>query len=354
MSKVLITGGAGFLGSHLCDRLAQDGHEVCPVDNSLGGEWTNIEDARTRQRACGVDCTEFAHIASVMKWFKPDLVYIAAAAPHEGLSVFSPAFVSKQTFLSAVATASAACAAGVKRVVFLSSMARYGKSRYVDKDWGSTFQPFHEEMEPSPVDPYGIAKVAAEQTLKVLCQEHGVELVVAVPHSVVGPRQRYWDPYRNVASIMANLMLQGRQPFIYGDGTQMRCFTFIQDAIEPLVKCGFQDGLDGEVINIGPDEEFITINELSQRLHDITKGPTGDQFRPVYLPDRPREVKVAYCDSAKSRRLLGYKTTVSLDQGLRELVELIRKRGPREFLYHIPIEVPNSPRIPRTWKERLM
>jgi UDP-glucose 4-epimerase len=175
-----------------------------------------------------------------------------------------------------------------------------------------------------------------------------MQYVIAVPHSVVGPRQRI-DPYRNVATIMANLMLLGKSPYIYGDGQQVRCFTFIQDAIEPLVRCGFQDGLDGEVINIGPDEDFITINELFRRLAQII----GFEGEPIHVADRPREVKVAYCSAEKSRRLLGYRTTVGLDQGLTELVESIRRRGPRPFDYTLPHEIV-SDKMPRTWSERLL
>jgi UDP-glucose 4-epimerase len=132
-------------------------------------------------------------------------------------------------------------------------MARYGTNEV----------PFREEYDPRPQDPYGISKVAAEHMLRNLCEVHGVEYVIAVPHNIIGPRQKFDDPYRNVASIMINLMLQDRQPIIYSDGEQKRCFSFVEDCLGCLVEMLDRPDVVGEVINIEPDEEFITINHLS-------------------------------------------------------------------------------------------
>jgi len=117
--------------------------------------------------------------------------------------------------------------------------------------------------------PYGIGKVAAEQMLRNLCETHGVEYVIAVPHNIIGPRQKYDDPYRNVASIMMNLMMQGRQPTIYGDGEQKRCFSFVDDDIYCLKEMAYRPDVVGELINIGPDEEFVTINELANNIANL-------------------------------------------------------------------------------------
>jgi UDP-glucose 4-epimerase len=175
-----------------------------------------------------------------------------------------------------------------------------------------------------------------------------MEYVIAVPHNIIGPRQKYDDPFRNVASIMVNLMLQGRQPIIYGDGEQKRGFSFVDDVVAPLRRMSTDSVPVGEVINIGPDDQFITINELAviiARLLDF-------KLTPVYMPGRPQEVKYATCSADKARKLLDYKTTVPLEDGLMQMIEYIRARGTKPFLYHLDLEIV-SDKTPRTWKDRL-
>jgi UDP-glucose 4-epimerase len=218
-------------------------------------------------------------------------------------------------------------------------MARYGVQEVV---------PFHEELIPQPQDPYGIAKYAAELAIRNLCETHEMEFVIAVPHNIIGPRQKYDDPYRNVASIMINLMLQKRQPVIYGDGMQKRCFSFVQDVIDPLEQLGSVPQVVGHVINIGPDEEFLTINDLAKTIARMLDF----KLDPIYMPDRPREVKLATCSADKVRSLIGYKTTRTLENGLQEMIEYIQRRGPKSFVYHLPVEI-ISDKTPATWKDRL-
>jgi UDP-glucose 4-epimerase len=217
-------------------------------------------------------------------------------------------------------------------------MARYGTNEV----------PFREEMIPKPQDPYGIAKYSSELLIKNLLGVHGIEYVIAVPHNIIGPRQKYDDPYRNVASIMINLMLQKRQPIIYGDGTQMRCFSFVKDTLQCLEKLAFQQNVVGETINIGPDEEFVTINKLAETIADLLNF----DLKPTYMPGRPQEVKLATCSADKARRLLGYKTRYTLKEGLQEMIDYIKTRGTKPFSYHLPIEIINE-KTPKTWKDRL-
>ena len=119
-------------------------------------------------------------------------------------------------------------------------------------------------MNPKPIDPYAISKVAAENVLINLCELNNIEWVIAVPHNIIGPRQKYDDPFRNVVSIMINRMLQKKPPIIYGDGEQKRCFSYIDDCLYCLNALAFQDNVVGEVVNIGPDEEPVTINKLAE------------------------------------------------------------------------------------------
>jgi UDP-glucose 4-epimerase len=332
--KIFITGVAGFLGSHLADTMLKAGHEVSGCDNLLGGYIENVpEDVDFHQ----VDCRYLNTMNKLLKGV--DIVYHTACTAYEGLSVFSPHLVCQNTFQITTTVASAAVSQGVKRFVNCSSMARYGTQDRV---------PFTEDMIPKPQDPYGIAKLASENLLQCLSHVHGMEVVTAVPHNIIGPRQKYDDPFRNVASIMINLMLQGRQPIIYGDGEQKRCFSFVQDDIDCLTKLAFLPEVVGEIVNIGPDEEFVTINELSQTIADLLHF----DLNPIYVAGRPQEVKLATCSADKARKILGYKTQYTLRQGLQEIIDYIRQRGVRKFRYHLDVEI-NNEKTPRTWKNKM-
>ena len=331
--KIFVSGIAGFLGSHLADTFLADGHQVVGCDSMIGGELRNVpNEAEFHQ----IDCCNFEAMLRLTKGC--DIVYHAAATAYEGLSVFSPHLVMHNIVDASVSLFSAAIQNKVKRIVFCSSMARYGSNEI----------PFREDYVPKPQDPYGIGKVCAEDTLKNLCQVHGIEYVIAVPHNIIGPRQKYDDPYRNVASIMINLMLQGRQPMIYGDGRQMRCFSFIDDCIFCLKEMAVRDNVVGETINIGPDEEFVEIIELADTIANLLQF----NINPVFMPDRPQEVKMASCSATKAREMLGYKTTVSLKDGLQQMIDYIRKHGAQPFKYHLDLEIINE-KTPKTWSERL-
>ncbi len=329
-----VSGVAGFLGSHLADRLLAEGHRVIGCDNLLGGYMDNIPEGVEFHN---LDLINHDQIAPLLRGV--DVVYHCAATAYEGLSVFSPHIVTQNVYGITVSLASASISAGVKRFVQCSSMARYGTQNT---------NPFTEDMVPKPQDPYGIAKYAAELTLANLGQVHGMEYVIGVPHNIIGPRQKYDDPYRNVASIMINLMLQGRQPVIYGDGEQKRCFSFVDDVVEPLLVLGTSSEVVGQIINIGPDEGTVTINQLAMEIASILDF----DLDPQYMPGRPQEVKYATCSADKARRLLGYATTVNLREGLEAMVAYIRKRGIRTFEYHLPLEI-QSDLTPKTWKNQL-
>jgi UDP-glucose 4-epimerase len=204
-------------------------------------------------------------------------------------------------------------------------------------------------MTPKPQDPYGISKYEAERLVANIATTHGLEYTIMVPHNIIGPRQKYDDPYRNVASIMTNRMLQGKQPIIYGDGTQQRCFSFIQDVINPSALAATTNIADGRVVNIGPDEETITINQLAEKL----AGIIGFDLDPIYMPGRPQEVYRAECSSELARDLLGYQTSTTLDEGLKELVAWIDSEGAKPFSYHLPLEFVTE-KTPKTWSHRLM
>jgi UDP-glucose 4-epimerase len=333
--RVLITGVAGFLGSHLADAFLKRGDSVVGIDNLLGGYMENVPKGVEFHR---IDLSDLDSIEPCFHGV--DLVVHAACTAYEGLSVFSPALVSQNTYQITATTLSASVRNGVKKFVFMSSMARYGTQESV---------PFTEKMTPNPQDPYGISKLAAELLVKNICMTHSVNYVILVPHNIIGPRQKFDDPYRNVASIMINRILQGKSPIIYGDGSQRRCFSFIQDVVSPIISACLSATANSEVINIGPDEEFITINNLARKISRIL----GFNEPPIYLPERPKEVKDANCSADLARKLLGYNTAISLDEGLIQLTDWIKVRGPKPFSYHLPLEF-STPDTPKTWSDELM
>ena len=327
--KILITGVAGFLGSHLAERLANMNHKVIGIDNMIGGYRDNVPKNIEFHE---IDCCNLNKVKGVMKGI--DVVYHCAATAHEGLSVFSPYEITKNNYLASISIFTAAVNEKVKRIIFCSSMARYGDQK----------TPFTENMKPRPVDPYAISKVAAEEVLANLCELNGIEWVIAVPHNIIGPRQKYDDPFRNVISIMINRMLQGKAPIIYGDGKQKRCFSYIDDCLSCMIPMLDQKNLNKEIINVGPDEEFVTINKVAE----ICSNLTGVNLKPIFKKDRPREVKHATCSADKSRRLLNYKTNTTLKDAIQKTCEFIKKNGVREFKYYLPVEIIND-KTPETW-----
>jgi UDP-glucose 4-epimerase len=332
--KVFITGIAGFLGSNLADWCLKKNYQVSGCDNLVGGEKENFKDLDVE--FFNIDCENLEEMTRAMKGV--DVLCHAASYAHEGLSSVSPTLICRNNMMGSVATFTAAIKNNVKRIVFCSSMARYGAIPI----------PYKEEDVPNPVDPYGVTKLAAENILKILSKTYGFEYNIAVPHNIIGPRQKYDDPFRNVASIMVNLMLQKRKPIIYGSGEQKRCFSDIDDCMSCLDKLMFDDNIKNEIVNIGPDEEFITINQL----FGIISNKLKFNETAIYKKERPNEVFEAMCSSDKARKLLNYKTNVSLSESMDKMIDYIKNRGTKEFKYNYPIEI-NTSITPETWTKKL-
>ena len=333
--KVFITGVAGFLGSHLADRLLELGYEVKGVDNLDGGD---IENVNSNVDFYMEDCNNFDRMKELME--DCDIVFHAACVAPDGYSLFAPYYITKNTFQNTISILSAAIDNKVKKFIYCSSMARYGNQEII---------PYTEDLECFPATPYAVAKYSSEQVIKQLCELNNIYYTIVVPHNIYGPRQNYTDPYRNVVSIFTNKMLKGEQPIIYGDGNQKRSFSYIDDCINCIEKVIEKDNLNKEIINIGPDDNFITINDLAKEIADILDF----NLEPIYVSDRPKEVKEAICSSDKARRLLDYKTTVSLKDGLRKTVEYIKETGPKDFNYNCPIEI-NNENTPNTWTKKMI
>ena len=318
--RIFITGVAGFLGSHLAEWALSKNHQVAGCDNlSLAGK-DNIPK--------GVEFYEY----DALDWEKnkkhiagANVVFHAAACPYDNFSLLSPFKVVENTLSTTASVLSASIFNRVKRFVYCSSMSRYGNNK----------SPLTEDMPARPLTPYGIAKAAGENLVKSLAEVHHFEYVICIPHNIFGPRQVYNDPQRNAVALIINHILRDQPPVIYGDGEQKRGFSPIGDLIPLFEGLLFGEQAKNQVINIGPDEETVSLNQLTQILNEIT----GKNLKPHYKPFRPQEVKTALCSAKKARQLLNYKKVISLRAGLKELVEWIKKRGPIKNSHYQTAEI---------------
>lgn len=333
--KVFITGISGLLGSSMARHLINNGHEVVGIDNMIGGVEGNVPELAEYIKG---DILDTELLKKSMKGC--EVVFHTAALPYEGLSVFSPTITASSIVSGTISTAVAAIDNKIRLFINCSSMARYGDQT----------PPFTEDMSPKPVDPYGLAKVQAEQHLKILNEIHGLNYLTVVPHNVIGVGQRYYDPFRNVVGIMINRVLHRKPIIVYGDGEQKRSFSNVLDCIRAIYRMmeSTRTDLCGEVYNIGPDDNEISIKELAYKVgHHCSVYPNLEHF-----PDRPVEVKNAFCSSQKVRDEWNYNATITVDQTIQEMVSWIRPIK-REFEYHLPLEFVTD-KTPKTWTERLI
>ena len=331
--NIFITGIAGFLGSNLADFYIKKGFSVSGCDNLVGGDLDNVS---SKVNFVQADCENLNKMRDLTK--NIDVVIHAAAYAHENLSIFSPYLISKNIIDGSTSVFSAAIQNKVKRIVFCSSIARYGEVSV----------PYLENGLTNPTDPYGISKLAAEKILINLCNTYGVEYNIAVPHNIIGIKQKYDDPFRNVASIMINLMLQNRQPIIYGDGEQKRSFSDVNDCIYCIDKLATDPNIKSQLVNIGPGpENEITINNLFSKISNLLKF----NKRPIYEPERVNEVKNAICSSEYAQKMLNFNSNQNIDNILSDMCDYIKKKGVKKFDYNYPIEIENE-LTPSTWRQK--
>lgn len=328
--KILITGGAGFIGSHLVYKLLDQGHKVSIIDDLSGGSRKNLP---AGVQLWAFDCRDPKIVDEVFSIEKPDVVFHLAANAAENKAQFSPIDVTSRNWNAFINVLTPAIKYHVKRFVFTSSIAVYGALQ----------TPFKEHDKPQPEDLYGITKLACEQALKVMSDVHGFEYVIARPHNVYGVRQNMQDPYRNVVTIWMNSILKGEPYYIYGDGEQKRCFSYIEDVIDGLYRCGFDPDVNGFTFNLGADKTY-TLNELSKVIDKVT----GNTKPAIHLADRPQEVKEAIADHASAKALLFYEDRTSLEEGIAKTWEWVKEQGYQQPIYG-GIEIPSA-KIPVNWK----
>ena len=315
--RALVTGGAGFIGSHIAGALRERGDDVVVLDDLSGGFEENVP--------CGAklivgSVTNAPLVDALFEQHRFDVVYHLAAYAAEGLSHWIRHYNYTTNVLGSINLINAAVRHGVHHFVFTSSMAVYGASQV----------PFREDMPPAPDDPYGIAKLAVEQDLAVALRTFGLGYTVFRPHNVYGEQQNLWDRHRNVVGIFLRQALRGEQPTIFGDGTQQRAFSYVGDIVGPMLDCVGMLAADGEVFNIGGDQP-TTVNDLAATVICAV----GADIEPIYLPAR-EEVHLAYSDHAKLREVFGDSAQTPFLEGLDKMVAwargaLRRPRAVRDF-----------------------
>jgi UDP-glucose 4-epimerase len=339
--KVLVTGSAGFMGSHLYDQLFNAGYEVYGVDDLSGGFKHNISQKKYFTR---LDLRNRVKTAKYIDKLKPDIIFHLAADATEGRSQFTPFSAMDRNLFAYNNLLMPAIKNGLKKMILTSSMSVYGKQQ----------APFNEGMLPQPEDIYGISKASMEQVTRVMSEVYGFKYVIIRPHNVYGPRQNLSDPYRNVVGIFINRLLHGKPFYLYGDGEQKRAFSYIDDVIPYMIKAGFEKKCDGQIINLGSDNAISLNNLVATIMSEFFSNKTvPKKLKQKYLPDRPQEVKFAYCSHDVAKKLLNLEEKTKLQDGIKQMIEWACKRGPQQFIYLDSLELEHKD-IPKTWRAKLI
>lgn len=319
--KVLITGVAGFIGSCFCDYILANHTEVTiiGIDNYCTGFRENVDD---RVKMYELDLVDHEALERVFQENDIDYIVHMAAFAAEALS----AFVRRHTYMSNViaSTNLINCAINydVKRFLFTSSIAMYG----------DLTPPFREKMTPRPADIYGLSKLVTAEDLRIAQEHHGLEYVVILPFNIFGPRQALNSPYRNVLGIFMNKFLSGQPLTVYGDGSQTRAFSYIDDLLPPLWKALTDPECANQTYNLGSERSY-TVDELAKTFIEI-----AGRGEVQYLEPR-HEVKIAYSDVTKAKRELGYEEKTDLKTGIARMWEWAQAQPRRPVKTFENIEV---------------
>lgn len=329
MGNVLVTGGAGFMGSHIVDELLRKpSGEVVVLDDLSGGFLDNINEhaAFTKGSVCDVGL-----IDQLFRKYQFTHVFHLAAYAAEGLSHFIRRFNYTNNLVGSINLINAAVNYGVSSFVFTSSIAVYGKNQL----------PMTEDMVPQPEDPYGIAKLAVELDLRAAHEMFGLNYVIFRPHNVYGERQNIADRYRNVIGIFMNQIMSGEPMTVFGDGSQSRAFSYIGDIAPIIASAPVMRSFQNQVFNIGSDSAH-TVLDLA---HTVAKA-MGVTPNIRHLEER-NEVQHAYSSHAKLRRWAQPTSTTCLEDGIHRMAVWAKQRGPRPCPPFTSIEVRRN--LPPSW-----
>ncbi|WP_431214302.1 NAD-dependent epimerase/dehydratase family protein [Puia sp. P3] len=328
MAKSLVTGGAGFIGSHVVKHCLALGHEVVVLDDLSGGFEDHIPDGAQFVKGSVVD---HDLVTDLFNEHRFDYVYHLAAYAAEGLSHFIRRFNYNTNLVGSINLINESVKHKVKCFVFTSSIAVYGKGQL----------PMTEALVPQPEDPYGVSKYAVEMDLKAAHEMFGLNYVVFRPHNVYGENQNIGDKYRNVIGIFMNQIMQGKSMTIFGDGTQTRAFSYIDDVAIPIAKCVNIPASYNEVFNIGADKPY-TVNELAT----VVCEEFGVEPKISHLSAR-NEVLHAYSDHTKAHSIFGSPTGIDLKEGIARMAAWARVVGARQSQEFGNIEI--TEKLPDGW-----
>ena len=307
MAYYLVTGGAGFIGSHLAEELVRGGHSVRIVDSLITGKRANLAHVPGIEFVEG-DLAEPGVAERAVQ--RIDYVLHQAAIPSVPRSVKDPVSSNRANITSTLNLLVAARDAGVKRLVYAGSSSAYGDTPVLPK---------REDMAPNPLSPYALQKLVGEQYCRMFTQLYGFETVTTRYFNVFGPRQDPGSPYSGVISLFSTALLEGRQPTIYGDGGQTRDFTYVANVVDGVLRACEAPNVAGEVMNVATGSR-ISLNELLQTMNRIV----GTNLEAVYAGARPGDVRDSQADITKAQMLLGYSPTVGLEEGLQRTLEWFR------------------------------
>ncbi len=332
--KVLVTGAAGFIGSHVCDCLIQAGYDVVAMDDLSGGFKDNV-DKRAQFIEGSINDVDLVNRLFFENTFS--YVFHLAAYAAEGLSHFIRRFNYNNNLIGSINLINAAVNTGsVKCFVFTSSIAVYGKNQL----------PMTEDMMPAAEDPYGISKLAVELDLKSAHEMFGLNYIIFRPHNVYGERQNIGDPYRNVVGIFINQIMQGKKLTIFGDGMQTRAFSHIDDVAPIIARSIEVKEAYNEVFNIGADSPF-SVKELAEIICEAF-----DVSPEIEFLDARNEVAHAYSDHTKVHQYFGNLIkNISLQEGIIRMVAEAKSKGPKQGVRFKNIEVEKN--MPSSWKKLL-
>lgn len=334
--RVIVTGAAGFIGSHVAERLAAEGHAVLGLDDLTGGFTAAVPAGiRFEER----DCTR--PVDDLFTTFKPDAVYHLAAYAAEGLSHHIPVFNYTNNIVATANVLGAAYRAGAGHFVFTSSIAAYGHPHGAGT--------FDEDTPCHPCDPYGVAKLACEHHIAAFHAYYDrPTYTIFRPHNVFGPRQNVNDPYRNVVGIFMRCALQGQPMPVFGDGSQTRSFSYIDTVAGCIAAAPFTPAARNATFNVGGDEP-MSVRELAQRVAEAMGVTPNVQ----YLPAR-QEVMHAHCSHAKAQATFpaAYAAPVGIVDGLKRMAEYVRT-NPVPPATECPSAIEIADRLPPSWAARL-
>jgi len=328
-ASVLVTGAAGFIGSHTVDELLARGHHVVALDDMSGGFRDNVN---PRAEFVQGSVTDAVLIQGLFRQWHFEYVFHLAAYAAEGLSHFIRRFNYENNLIGSVNLINASVNHGVRCFVFTSSIAVYGRNQL----------PMTEDLVPQPEDPYGISKYAVELDLRAAHELFGLNHVIFRPHNVYGERQNIGDRYRNVVGIFMNNILQGKPLPIFGDGEQSRAFSYIGDVAPVIARSVEVPAAYNETFNVGADQPY-TVNELARAVCRAM----GAEFQPQYLSAR-NEVKHAYSTHEKAARIFGSHPPFSLEEGLGRMAAWVKEAGARTSKSFGPLDIERN--LPPSWR----